>query len=270
MFFPICWEQETISYYFEFLPFAHEWPEGRKGGGDSMIRKRTGLHRENILFWEKNWVTTFFPHWITCALARTLRWLKFCCYWTATLENLRRGRGGGQGNCWRNPGCWNDGQRIWSGNANQKKVSLHLWAICWSGHLLLKIAAVPRYAKRRMKTVSKRLWKHQPHSRISYQHGAQSQRNTCPATPGHKDSLVLWLWRNAKRFTVSVMKLPRQESERTNLLTEHSQEHRGLSYLSQVSKNDSATTSKALLFSLLPQKIPPHRACRGTATGCFS
>lgn len=28
-----------------------------------------------------NWVTAFFPHWITCSLARTLRWLTFCCFW---------------------------------------------------------------------------------------------------------------------------------------------------------------------------------------------
>ena len=37
-----------------------------------MIRKRTGLHIENILFCEMNWVITFFPSCITCFSARTL------------------------------------------------------------------------------------------------------------------------------------------------------------------------------------------------------
>ena len=37
-----------------------------------MIRKRTGLHIENILFCEMDGVITFFPSCITCFSARTL------------------------------------------------------------------------------------------------------------------------------------------------------------------------------------------------------
>lgn len=109
-----------------------------------------------------NWVTTFFPHCITCSLARTLRRLKFCYYWKLHYRPYW-GTGWGRRELLEETISlleWWPKDLIWK-HQLEEGLSLPL-------SLALLVISVKNLrapnAEEERKAVSKYLWKHQPHS----------------------------------------------------------------------------------------------------------